>query len=194
MGSVQTLETTTTDHPEFSRLLRPGCMYLHGQFTAKPEGNISCRLLWTILFIPVPIAMLMGLFGTDRSRELWWHRFIKGTLYTFEHTRRLRIKAVLSATAFTGHRLQGGHYFRRIPFIKIIEIKVKTKNWSNSRRYSSFNNLIEAFYELLYQSKLDLWTRMKLSYNRTQISDVIILFSGEGGSSRPVFWNFTLWV
>lgn len=100
--------------------------------------------------------MLMGLFGTDRSRELWWHRFIKGTLYTFEHTRRLRIKAVSSATAFTGQRLQGGHCFRRIPFIKIIEIKFKTKNLSNSRRYSSFNNLIEAFYEFLYQSKLDL--------------------------------------
>lgn len=120
MGSVQTLETTTTGRPEFSRLLRPGCMFLHGQFTVMLEGNISCRLLWTILFMPVHTAMPMGPSGIDPSRELWWHRFIKETWCTFEHILRVHIKAVSLATAFTGQRLQDGHCFRRIPFLKTL--------------------------------------------------------------------------
>lgn len=64
--------------------------------------------------MPVQTAMLMGLFGTDRSRE---------TRCTFEQILKVPIKAALLATAFIGQRLKDGHCFRRIPFFKVIEIK-----------------------------------------------------------------------
>lgn len=73
--------------------------------------------------MPVHIAMLMGLFGTDRSRE----HIYQETRCTFEHILSVSIKAALLATASIGQRLQDGHCFRRIPLFKIIEIKTKTE-------------------------------------------------------------------
>lgn len=74
--------------------------------------------------MPVHIAMLMGLFGTDRSRE---HIYQRRGVHSNTVILSVSIKAALLATASIGQRLQDGHCFRRIPLFKIIEIKTKTE-------------------------------------------------------------------